>query len=82
MNDAQRLANELNTLAKSPQFSYVKARAHARKDDRIDWPATKACNAEFNPEVDGYESFVLLDGSRCEWAPGQYRFVARPRLSG
>ncbi len=77
MNDAQRLAGSLNVLAKNPQFSYTKARASARSDDRVDWPATKALNADFNPDVDGCESFVMRDGSLCEWLSGQYRYAAK-----
>ena len=76
MSDAQRLAKALNELVKNPQFSYVKARAAARQEPAVDWPATKARNAEFNPEVDGCEDFVMRDGSRCEWAPGQFRYKA------
>jgi hypothetical protein len=34
----------------------------------MNWPATKLLNAEFNPEVDGFESFVMDDGSTCEGA--------------
>lgn len=76
MSDAQRLVKALNELTKSPQFSYVKARAAARQEPNVDWPATKAHNADFNPEVDGCESFVLRDGSLCEWKPGQFRYAA------
>ena len=77
MTQAQTLAQALNALAKSPQFSYTKARAAARQDANVDWPATKALNADFNPEVDGCESFVMRDRSVCEWAPGKYLYVAR-----
>jgi len=77
MNDAQRLAGSLNTLTKSPQFNYKKARAHARGDARVDWAATKALNVDFNPEVDGCETFAMLDGSKCEWIPGRQSFAAR-----
>lgn len=76
MTDAQRLANALNPLTKSPQFSYSKARAAARQESAVDWPATKARNEDFNPDVDGCESFVMRDGSVCEWLPGQYRYAA------
>jgi hypothetical protein len=76
MVQAQPLARALNALAKSPQFSYVKARAAARKDDNVDWPRTKALNANFNAEVDGCESFVMRDGSVCEWKPGAFAFAA------
>jgi hypothetical protein len=79
MNDAQRLASALNALTKSSQFSNVKARAAARQEPAVNWPATKSLNAEFNPEVDGFESFVMNDGSTCAWAPGQFRYVARAR---
>ena len=77
MSDARRLATSLNQLAKGPQFSHKKARAHARADQRVDWPATKARNADFNPDVDGCESFVMLDGSVCEWVPGRFAYAAR-----
>ena len=77
MKDAQRLAGALNVLAKSPQFSYVKARAAARQESAVDWPATKARNADFNAEVDGCESFVMRDGSVCEWLPGKFSYSAR-----
>jgi hypothetical protein len=74
---AQALTKALNAISKSPQFSYVKARAAARQDPNVDWPATKAHNADFNPDVDGCESFVMRDRSVCEWAPGKYLYVAR-----
>ncbi|MBV8368722.1 MAG: hypothetical protein JO036_07270 [Candidatus Eremiobacteraeota bacterium] len=74
---AQALVRALNAIAKSPQFSYTKARAAARQDPNVDWPATKALNADFNPDVDGCESFVMRDRSVCEWAPGRYLYVAR-----
>jgi hypothetical protein len=67
-------------LCKSPQFSYKKARAAARNDPHVDWPATKARNADFNAEVDGCESFAMLDGSICEWIPA--RFAYAPRSAG
>ena len=76
MTDAQRLVNELNVLTKNPQFSYVKARACARGDDRVDKDASRALNEDFNPDVDGCESFAMKDGSRCEWASGQFRYRA------
>lgn len=76
MSDAQRLVKALNELTKSTQFSYVKARAAARQEASVDWPATKALNADFNPEVDGCESFVMRDGSIAEWKPGQFRYAA------
>ena len=77
MSDAQRLATALNALVKGPQFSNMKARAAARQEPAVDWPATKALNADFNPDVDGCETFVMRDASVCEWQPGQYRYVAR-----
>ncbi|MFN2528262.1 MAG: hypothetical protein ABR584_06040 [Candidatus Baltobacteraceae bacterium] len=77
MTDAQRLAGALNLLAKGPQFSYTQARATARKDGNVDAAATKARNEDFNPEVDGCETFVMKDGSICEWMPGQQRYAAR-----
>lgn len=77
MTQAQTLARALNALAKSPQFAYTKARAAARQDNKVDWPRTKARNDGFNPEVDGCETFVMLDGSVCEWLSGSYTFVAR-----
>jgi hypothetical protein len=77
MNQAQKLANALNVLAKAPQFSYVKARAAARGDGNVDWPATKTLNADFNPEVDGSETFVMRDGSRAEWQAARFSYAAR-----
>lgn len=77
MKQAQVLANALNALTKAPQFSYVKARAAARQDSNVDWPATKSRNSDFNPEVDGCETFVMRDGSVCEWSPASYRYAAR-----
>jgi recombination DNA repair RAD52 pathway protein len=77
MIQAQSLARALNALTKSPQFSYVKARAAARKDENVDWPRTKLFNAAFNSEVDGCESFIMRDGSVCEWKPGAYIYAAR-----
>lgn len=77
MKHAQQLANNLNLLAKGPQFSYTQARATARKDENVDTAATKARNEDFNPEVDGCETFVMKDGSVCEWMPGQQRYAAR-----
>jgi hypothetical protein len=77
MSDAQRLARALNEIVTAPQFTYVKARAAARGEAAVDWAATKAFNADFNPEVDGCESFVMRDRSICEWKPGQFRYAAR-----
>ena len=78
MTQAQGLAKALNALATSPQFSYTKARAAARGDANVDWPATKALNADFNPEVEGCESFVMRDRSICAWVSASFRYVARP----
>lgn len=77
MEDAKKLASALNVLTKSPQFSNAKARAAARQDPSVNWPATKMHNADFNPEVDGYESFVMSDGSICAWVPGQFKYAAK-----
>ena len=77
MKQAQALVNALNVLTKNPQFSYTKARAAARADANVDWPATKERNADFNPEVDGCETFVMRDGSVCEWVPSAYRYASR-----
>jgi hypothetical protein len=74
---AQALARALNAIAKTPQFSYQKARAAARGDANVDWPRTKSLNADFNADVDGCESFVMRDGSVCEWMPGRYVYVAK-----
>ena len=77
MTHAQTLARALNVLAKSPQFSYTKARAAARGDGNVDWPGTKSRNEGFNPDVDGCESFVMRDGTLCEWVPGRHTYVGR-----
>jgi hypothetical protein len=77
MTQAQALARALAPLTKSPQFSYTKARAAARQDGNVDWPRTKAENADFNAEVDGCESFFMLDGSVCAWVPARFTYVAR-----
>jgi hypothetical protein len=77
MSQAQTLARALNALAKSPQFSYTKARAAARADKNVDWARTKARNVDFNADVDGCESFVMADGSVCEWMPGSFTYAAR-----
>jgi len=79
MDHAKRLASALNALVKSPQFSNAKARAAARQEPAVNWPATKAHNADFNPDVDGLESFLMNDGSACVWSPGQFRYVAQAR---
>lgn len=78
MNDAQRLARALNALVRGPQFSNMKARAGARQEPAVNWAATKALNADFNPDVDGFESFVMNDGSMCHWSPGQFHYTAEP----
>jgi len=77
MSQAQSLIRALNALTKAPQFSYLKARAAARQDANVDWPRTKAHNADFNPEVDGCESFVMRDGSICEWRPASFTYGVR-----
>ena len=79
--EAQTLCRALNKHAASPQFSYTKARAAARGDANVDWRRTKAHNTEFNPEVDGCESFVMKDGSVCTWIPASQRYVARSSTS-
>ena len=77
MSQANVLSRALNVLAKSPQFSYTKARAAARGDKNVDWPRTKAYNADFNAEVDGCESFVMADGSVCVWMAASFTYAAR-----
>jgi hypothetical protein len=77
MTHAQVLARALNAMAKLPQFSYQKARAAARQDPNVDWPRTKAENEGFNAEVDGCESFVMRDGTRCVWVSGSFSYAAR-----
>lgn len=79
MEDAKRLAAALNALVKLPQYSNTKARGAARQEPHVDWPATKRLNADFNPDVDGFESFVMSDGSTCAWMAGQFRYAAQPR---
>lgn len=79
MDDAKRLALALNALVKSPQFSNAKARAAARQEPAVNWPATKEHNGDFNPDVDGFESFLMNDGTACVWVPGQFRYVAEAR---
>jgi hypothetical protein len=76
-SDAQRLAATLNVLVKDRQFSNSKARGAARQDPAVNWPATKRLNEDFNPEVDGFESFVMNDGSVCAWKSGQFRYQAQ-----
>jgi hypothetical protein len=77
MNQAQQLVKELNAAAKAPQFSYVKARAVARRDDNVDWTRTKTHNTDFNSEVDGCESFVMKDGTLCAWLSSSQSYTAR-----
>jgi hypothetical protein len=79
VQDARKLAAALNVLAKGPQFSNAKVRAAARQEPAVNWPATKALNSDFNPDVDGFESYVMNDGSVCAWTPGQFRYVAQSR---
>ncbi len=74
---AQTLARALNAHAKSPQFNYSKARAGARTDGNVNWTATKAHNDGFNPEVDGCETFVMNDGSVCEWHSTSNSYLAK-----
>ena len=76
MAQAHDLARALNAISKAPQFSYQKARAAARGDANVDWPRTKAHNADFNPEVDGCESFVMRDGSICTWLTARQGYAA------
>jgi hypothetical protein len=77
MTQAQTLVRALNALAKGPQFTYSKARAAARKDGNVDWAKTKARNEDFNPEVDGCESFVMMDGSLADWSSASFSYSAR-----
>jgi hypothetical protein len=77
MSDAQRLTSALNAVSKGSTFSYKQARATARTDKNVDWPATKALNADFNPDVDGCESFAMRDGSVAEWLPARRTYAAR-----
>ena len=79
MDDAKRLAAALNVAAKSPQFSNSKARAVARQEPAVNQGATKSLNADFNPDVDGFESFVMNDGSTCAWSSGQFKYVAQAK---
>jgi hypothetical protein len=77
MNDAKRLAAALNVLAKGGQYSVAKVRAVARQEPAVNAAATKALNEDFNPDVDGFESFAMNDGSICAWMPGQFRYAAK-----
>ena len=79
MTQAQTLAKTLNVGSKSPQFNYSKARAAARQDGNVDWTATKARNDEFNPEVDGCETFVMKDGSVCEWSTPSSSYIPKAK---
>jgi hypothetical protein len=77
VTQAQTLVAALNAIAKRPQFDHTKARATARKDANVDWNKTKAENEDFNPEVDGCPTFVMLDGSACAWNPGRAQYAAK-----
>ena len=79
MTQAQTLARALNALAKAPQFNYSKARATARQDGNVDWAATKVRNDDFNAEVDGCETFVMNDGSVCEWSTPTSSYLAKAK---
>jgi hypothetical protein len=79
MTLAQSLAKAMNPLAKSPQFNHSKARAAARKDGNVDWAATKQRNDDFNPDVDGCETFVMTDGSVCEWSTPTSSYIPKAR---
>ncbi|HEV8022185.1 MAG TPA: hypothetical protein VGP41_13015 [Candidatus Lustribacter sp.] len=79
MTQAQTLAKALNVLAKSPQFNYSKARATARQDGNVNWVATKARNDDFNAEVDGCETFVMNDGSVCEWSSVSFNYAPKAK---
>ena len=79
MTHAQTLAKALNAHAKSSQFSYTKARATARQDGNVDWTATKARNDDFNAEVDGCETFVMNDGSVCEWSSASFTYIPKAK---
>ena len=79
MTQAQTLAKALNAHAKSSQFSYTKARATARQDGNVDWTATKARNDDFNAEVDGCETFVMNDGSVCEWSSASFTYTPKAK---
>ena len=79
MTQAQTLAKALNALAKSPQFNYSKARATARQDGNVNQTATKARNEDFNAEVDGCETFVMNDGSLCEWSSVSFNYVPKAK---
>ena len=76
---AQPLVKLLNAQAKAAQFNYSKARATARADKNVDWNATKARNDDFNPEVDGCESFVMTDASVAAWLPASQNYVAKAK---
>jgi hypothetical protein len=76
---AQTLARALNIHAKSPQFNYSKARAGARTDGNVNWAVTKLRNDGFNPEVDGCETFVMNDGSVCEWSSPSNSYTPKPK---
>lgn len=79
MTQAQNLVRTLNINAKGPQFTYTKARATARQDGNVDWARTKAHNEDFNPEVDGCESFVMNDRSVCEWSSVSFAYAPKAK---
>jgi len=79
VTQAQTLAKALNVLAKSPQFNYSKARASARQDGNVNWAATKERNDDFNAEVDGCETFVMNDGSVCEWSSVSFTYTPKAK---
>jgi hypothetical protein len=79
MTQAQTLTRALNALAKSPQFNHSKARATARQDGNVDWAATKGRNEDFNPEVDGCETFVMNDASVCEWSSVSFAYTPKAK---
>jgi hypothetical protein len=79
MTQAQTIARALNALAKSPQFNHSKARATARQDGNVDWAATKGRNEDFNPEVDGCETFVMNDGSVAEWSSVAFAYTPKAK---
>ncbi len=78
MTQAQTLAKALNPLAKSAQFNYSKARATARRT-ATSIGTTKARNDDFNAEVDGCETFVMLDGSVCEWSTPSSSYLPKAK---
>ena len=79
MTQAQGLAKALNATSKSPQFNYSKARAGARADGNVNWAQTKEFNGDFNPEVDGCETFVMNDGSLCIWSTPSSSYIPKAK---